>query len=109
MQTTIWDARLKWFKLGVELGIKQEELTSIEVKYGSDDEICFVKMLSLWLLSPHPMWEGLLAALEQPAVGYMYSTIAEEIRLKLDVPAGVLINLLVNLETIIILKPFRLD
>ena len=84
MQTAIWDARHKWYKLGVELGIKQETLKSIMANY-PNDEACFKEMLSAWLHSaPHPSWEGLLAALEQPDVGYSELTV--DLRAKMDMP-----------------------
>ena len=82
VQTAIWDARHKWYKLGVELGIKQETLKSIKGNF-QNDEACFKEMLSAWLHSaPHPSWEGLLAALEQPDVGYSELTV--DLREKMD-------------------------
>ena len=75
VQTAIWDVRYKWYKLGMELGIKQETLKSIKANY-HNDEACFKEMLSAWLHSdPHPSWERLLAALEQPYVGYSELTV----------------------------------
>ena len=82
MQTAIWDARHKWYKLGMDLGINQETLKSIEAN-SLNDEACFTEILSAWLHSaPHPSWEGLLAALEQPDVGYSELTV--DLREKMD-------------------------
>ena len=68
----------------MDLGIKQETLKSIEVNC-LNDEACFTEMLSAWLHSaPHPSWEGLLAALEQPDVGYSELTV--DLRAKMDLP-----------------------
>ena len=82
MQTAIWDVKYKWYKLGVELGIKQETLKSIKANF-QNDEACFKEMLSAWLHSaPHPSWEGLLAALEQPDV--RYSELTVDLTAKMD-------------------------
>lgn len=88
--TTIRDASHKWYHLGIELGIAKKELESIIQIHYQSTEACFTKMLSAWLDSLHPSWEKLLVALEQPKVGYMYSELTEEIRLKLHAPAGLL-------------------
>ena len=67
---------------GWRLGIKQETLKSIKGNF-QNDEACFKEMLSAWLHSaPHPSWEGLLEALEQPDVGYSVLTV--DLRAKMD-------------------------
>ena len=61
------------------MGINQETLKSIKANY-QDDESCFTQMISVWLqITHHPLWEELLAALEQ--VGC--SEVAQDVKLNL--------------------------
>lgn len=71
MRNLIRDARLKWFYLGLELGIDETTLRVIKQDHRDDTEQCFTEMLSVWLkmASPMPSWEALLAALKQPSLG----------------------------------------
>ena len=69
VQNLIWDARPKWFNLGLNLNIDQETLTMIKKTHPNGDD-CFREMLSEWLKSVEPSWQELLAALRKPSVRY---------------------------------------
>ena len=69
VQDLIWDARPKWFNLGLNLNIDQATLTMIKQSNPNGDD-CFREMLSEWLKSVEPSWEKLLAALRKPSVGF---------------------------------------
>ena len=69
VQDLIWDARPKWFNLGLNLNIDQATLIMIKQNHPNGDD-CFREMLSEWLKSVEPSWEELLAALRKPSVGY---------------------------------------
>ncbi len=65
-------ASIKWFVLGLQLGVSESHLKVIEQDHRIDGiEVCLRKMISLWLsmINPRPSWEGLVAALEKPSVG----------------------------------------
>ena len=68
VQDLIWDARPKWFNLGLKLRVSQATLTMIKQNHPDGDD-CFREMLSEWLKSVEPSWEELLAALKKPSVG----------------------------------------
>ena len=66
-----WEARTKWYYIGLELGIDPETLNTIK---GNNDNIDdrFQAMLTAWLkmVDPKPTWEALAEALRSPTVGY---------------------------------------
>ena len=66
------DACVKWYYLGLELGVLASTLDIIEQKKGSNNvEDCNTEMLLTWLrmTDPPPTWEKLIAALKQDTVG----------------------------------------
>ena len=68
VQNSLWNARTKWFNLGLRLGIEEETLTMLKRNYPNGDD-CFREMLSKWLRTVNPTWEKLLVALKHPSVG----------------------------------------
>ena len=66
----IYEARAKWYDIGIELEIPTGTLKSIKSMYDSPAE-CLVEMLDTWLkqVDPKPSWRELINALEQPTVG----------------------------------------
>lgn len=74
------EVSIKWFNLGLQLGLKERDLKVIEQDHAKDGvEVCLREMLSLWLkmINPHPTWEGLVAALKKPSV--LFSRLAKKI------------------------------
>ena len=71
VQKAAWDARPKWYNIGLELNIDPGTLDSIEgSNKGIDDR--FRVMLTTWLkmIDPTPTWEALAEALRSPIVGH---------------------------------------
>lgn len=85
LQTLVWDARINWFNLGLELRLKENTLKVIEINCNHKVETCFREMLSEWLraIDPLPSWEGLLVALKQPPVAC--KKLAKEIKKKFGI------------------------
>ena len=71
VQRGAWEARAKWYNIGLELGIDPGTLDVIE---GNNKDInnCFRVMLTSWLkmVQPIPTWTALAEALRSPTVGY---------------------------------------
>jgi hypothetical protein len=73
LNVLIWEAQPKWFYLGLELGISEARLRTIEVDFHTVERR-FTEVLSLWLKmnSPQRSWERLVTALKLPTVGFSY-------------------------------------
>ena len=67
----MWEARAKWYYIGLELGISVGTLDSIEATNQNPDR-CFTTMIKAWLRSgrPKPSWAAVANALKSPMVGY---------------------------------------
>ena len=79
LQDSLWNARTKWFNLGLCLEIDEETLKMLKQNYPNGDD-CFREMLSKWLKTVNPTWEKLLAALTRPSVdcGHVAAKIRQE-------------------------------
>ena len=71
----IWETRLKWYNIGILLGIRVGTLDSI--KFASRENVgqCFTEMVKTWLLmigDSKPTWAVLADALKSPMVGYAH-------------------------------------
>ena len=72
VQRAAWDARSKWYNIGLELNIDPGTLDTIK----RDNDYCddqFRALLTTWLkmvTEPKPTWEALAEALRSPTVGY---------------------------------------
>ena len=54
----------KWYNLGLQLQVDQEELETIQSKHPQDDRICQTKMFGVWLREiEHANYQKLLRAL----------------------------------------------
>ena len=71
VQRATWEARAKWYNIGLELDVDPGSLDAIE---GSNKNIedCFRAMLTAWLKmsQPKPTGAALAEALQSPTVGY---------------------------------------
>ena len=74
-----WEARAKWFYIGLELGIKVEILHAIRRSNHSMIDDCFKEMLVEWLrnATPVPTLAALANALRSPTVEF--GPLAEQI------------------------------
>ena len=66
----IWEARVEWYDIGVDLKISPDTLDEIRTDH-RDTKPCFREMLKVWLRrsQPHPSWSELAEALKSPMVG----------------------------------------
>ena len=77
VQRAIWDARTRWYNLGLELEITPDTLDAIKQDNANKTEDCFRDMLTKWLREHQPTWSALAEALRSPLVGL--NDLAEEI------------------------------
>ena len=75
----VWDARSKWFNIGLKLDVSACTLTAIKKNNNQDCDDCLTAMLEHWLNNgrPKPMWAKVAEALKSPMVGYEH--LAEQI------------------------------
>ena len=71
VQHSMWDARTKWFNLGLQLNVKPTSLVAIQQNNKEHTDACMNEMLIMWLnqSNPPPTWSSLVAALKQSTVG----------------------------------------
>ena len=69
---TMWEARSKWYFIGLELGISPGTLKAIKKNNNQDPDDCLTAMLEYWLSNgkPKPLWATVAKALKSPMVGY---------------------------------------
>ena len=74
----IWDARARWYHIGLELRLRASTLDIINRNIHNDED-CFRDMLAQWLtqIGSPPTWSALAAALRSRAVGFGY--LAEQV------------------------------
>ena len=86
IQDKLWDARIKWYNIGLGLGILASDLDVIE-NDGGDTEARFCSMLLKWLREgKNCTWEALIKALSSPFVGQ--TTLAKSIQQNQSQMAG---------------------
>ena len=82
IQSTIWEARTKWYHLGLRLGVSVHTLDAIQYNHPTDCDRCFTDMIKEWLKASvsdlQRTWEALAEALDSPQVGQ--SDLAKQIR-----------------------------
>ena len=65
----LYDARSKWYDLGMKLGVKVAVLDRIRQQFSNSSD-CLREVLQHWLQSsPCPTWERVCAALRSCTVG----------------------------------------
>ena len=69
VQLKVWSARHKWYNIGLQLGLKADDLDCIQM---SDLGSCFTEMLKQWLRhkSIEKTWDKLIKALQSETVNY---------------------------------------
>ena len=80
VQGKIWEARTKWYHLGLLLGVPVHTLDAIQYNHPTDCDWCFTDMIKEWLRASdlQRTWEALAEALDSPQVGQ--SDLAKQIR-----------------------------
>ena len=68
----VWEARSKWYNIGLQLGITSGTLDSISKANNQNPDDCLTAMIKDWLRSgrPKPLWAAVARALKSPMVGY---------------------------------------
>ena len=66
----VFDARAKWYYIGLELNIDAASLDAIEKENPRDVQDCLRALLKKWLrrAKPEPTWGALMEALKSPLV-----------------------------------------
>ena len=74
----VWEARSKWYNIGLKLGTSPGTLDSIKAANQNPDD-CITAMIKDWLNNgkPRPTWAAVAKALKSPMVGY--AQLAEEL------------------------------
>ena len=68
----------EWFRLGLELGVPESTLETIEYNNPKDVETCKRKMVQQWLKQPCPSWCSLVEALSELGLKRTANTISEK-------------------------------
>ena len=62
---------MKWYKIGLKLGISPSTLDSINATDRENPDNCVIAMFKEWLNNGNsPCWTALVEALRSPMVGY---------------------------------------
>ena len=71
VQRAVWEGRVKWYNIGLELGLTVGMLDAIQLTNKHDVDECFREMLKKWLRKSDllPTWSSLAEALRAPPVG----------------------------------------
>ena len=70
----VWEARSKWYNIGLKLGISVSTLDSISKANSQNPDDCLTAMIKDWLRNgkPKPSWAAVAKALKSPMVGYAH-------------------------------------
>ena len=66
----LWDAKGKWYYIGLCLGLNKTDLDTIERDNQHSTDSCFRKMISKWLELVSGTWQMLIDALRDKTVGF---------------------------------------
>ena len=72
VQSKAWGARGKWYNIGLQLGLKVDDLDCLQKQNTADIDICFREMLKVWLRQgdTEKTWDRLIIALKSEMVNY---------------------------------------
>ena len=70
----VWEARSKWYNIGLKLGTSPGTLDSIGKATNHNPDDCITATIKDWLNNgkPKPKWAAVAKALKSPMVGYTY-------------------------------------
>ena len=88
VQEAIWEARHKWYNIGVRLKLEVSDLDAIDAESGINLEEKFNRMIKCWLKRIEPCtWTDVCEALKHPTVAM--PNVAENMkRMKLGTLTG---------------------
>ena len=66
----LYDVRLKWYNIGLELGIDSITLDEIQFTYNKDPGTCLRELIKVWLkqIDTPTTWEKIAEALRSPCI-----------------------------------------
>ena len=69
---SVWEARAKWYNIGLKLGVSVGTLDSINKAANQNPDNCLTAVIKDWLKNgkPKPSWAAVAKALKSPMVGY---------------------------------------
>ena len=70
VRSEVWEARCKWYDIGIELGLNVSDLDRIRHLFKDDADRCVTEMLTLWLRNHTATWKQLINSLEHKTVGF---------------------------------------
>ena len=77
----VWEARSKWYYIGLELGLSTGILDAIKTENRSEYQTCLTECLKWWIAHEVlPTWLVIIEALRSPLVGM--NQLAEMIEMK---------------------------
>ena len=69
VQNLTWEARSKWYNVGLCLGISVDTLDAVKTNHREDCDKCYTEVLKIWLRNDSsPTWRALADALRGPSV-----------------------------------------
>ena len=76
----VWEARSRWYNMGLKLGTSPGTLDAIKLEAKESPDNCITAMIKDWLNNgkPRPTWAAVAKALRSPMVGYGH--LAEQLR-----------------------------
>lgn len=88
VQEAVWEARSKWYNIGIRLKLKVPDLDCIDAEPGINVEEKFNRMVKSWLkMTESCTWPALCEALKHPTVAM--PNVAEEVmRVRVGIPTS---------------------
>ena len=70
----VWEARARWYIIGLKLGTSPGTLDAIKTGAKENPDDCIMAMIKDWLNNgkPRPTWAAVAKALKSPMVGYAH-------------------------------------
>ena len=72
VRDALWEARTKWYDIGLELEIVPTDLDAIAEESGRNIEVCFRKMLHIWLskscTKKRCTWKAIISVLRSKVI-----------------------------------------
>ena len=71
IQTLVWEARGRWWNIGIQLCFSTGDLEAIEINHVKNCGRCFTNLLTDWIQRNNPIatWKALINALTARTVG----------------------------------------
>ena len=81
VRTAIWDARAKWYDIGLALCLSADTLDAVRETQRGDCAKCYTEMLADWLrgVNPLPTWDTLSKALTLSGYGHLAEQLASSL------------------------------